>query len=75
MQIEIRPGNRSDLDRASAVLGEAFADYAWTRWTVDPDDHLHRVTELQRIAMQSYGLAFGQVWVGVVEDIVQSVAV
>jgi len=75
VRIEIRPGNLSDLDRASAVLGEAFADYAWTRWTVDRDDHLHRVTELQRIAMQSYGFAFGQVWVGVVDDIVQSVAV
>jgi hypothetical protein len=75
MQIEVRPGNLSDLDRASSVLGEAFANYAWTRWTVDPEDHLHRVTELQRIALRSFGLAFGQVWVGLVGDIVQSVAV
>jgi GNAT superfamily N-acetyltransferase len=75
VRIEIRPGNLSDLDRASAVLGEAFADYAWTRWTVDPDDHVRRVTELQRIALRSYGLAFGQVWVGVLDDVVHSVAV
>jgi len=43
--------------------------------TVDPDDHLHRVTQLQWIALRSFGLAVGQVWVGIVEDIGQSVAV
>ena len=37
VQIEVRPADLSDLDRASVVLGEAFADYAWTIWTVDPD--------------------------------------
>jgi hypothetical protein len=26
------------------------------------------VTQLQRIALRSFGLAFGQVWVGIVED-------
>jgi ribosomal protein S18 acetylase RimI-like enzyme len=75
MQIETRPGIPSDLDRASQVLGEAFADYAWTRWTVDADDHLHRVTELQRIALQHQGFASGQVWVGAVDGRVCSVAV
>jgi len=75
MKIEVRPGVLSDLDRASVVLGEAFADYPWTRWTVDPDDHLSRVTQLQRLALQSYGLAFGRVWVAIMEDAVQSVAV
>jgi GNAT superfamily N-acetyltransferase len=75
VQIEVRTGSRADLDRASTVLGQAFADYAWTRWTVDPDDHQHRITELQRTALGSVGLPFGHVWVGVVEGIVQSVAV
>jgi ribosomal protein S18 acetylase RimI-like enzyme len=75
VQIEVRPGQLSDLDRASAVLGEAFAAYAWTRWTVDPNDHQQRITQLQRIAMRSYGLPFGKVWVGVVDDTVQSAAV
>jgi ribosomal protein S18 acetylase RimI-like enzyme len=75
MKIDVRPAILSDLDRASVVLGEAFADYAWTRWTVDPHEHRSRVTQLQRIALQSFGLPFGHVWVGIVEDTVQSVAV
>lgn len=75
VRIEVRTGGVWDLDRASTVLGQAFADYAWTRWTVDHDDHQHRITELQRTALESVGLAFGHVWVGVVEGIVQSVAV
>jgi ribosomal protein S18 acetylase RimI-like enzyme len=75
VQLEVRPASLSDLDRASIVLGEAFADYAWTRWTVDPDDHLQRIIGLQRIALGSFGLPFGHVWVGIVEDIVQSAAV
>jgi ribosomal protein S18 acetylase RimI-like enzyme len=75
VQIEVRPGRLSDLDRASAVLGEAFADYPWTRWTVDPDDHLRRITQLQRTSMWLYGLPFGHMWVGLVDDVVQSAAV
>ena len=75
VEIEVRPGNLSDLDRASVVLAEAFADYAWTRWTVDPDDHQQRIAQLQRLAMRSYGFPFGQVWVGLADDIVQSAAV
>jgi ribosomal protein S18 acetylase RimI-like enzyme len=74
-EIETRRGNPADLERASEVLGEAFADYPWTRWTVDPDDHVHRVTALQRLALQHYGLPFGQVWVSAVDGRVHSVAV
>jgi ribosomal protein S18 acetylase RimI-like enzyme len=75
MDVEVRRANVADLDRAAVVLGEAFADYPWTRWTVDPDDHLRQITELQRIALRSYGLGFGQVWVGLVDGIVECAAV
>jgi ribosomal protein S18 acetylase RimI-like enzyme len=75
MDVEVRRANDADLDRAAVVLGEAFADYPWTTWTVDPDDHLRRITELQRIALRSYGLGFGQVWVGLVDGIVECAAV
>ena len=74
VRIETRRGHAS-MDRASEVLGEAFADYPWTRWTVDPEDHLRRVTALQRLALQHYGLPFGQVWVSAVDGVVHSVAV
>jgi len=57
------------------VLGLAFADYAWTRWTVDNDDHVRRVTGLQRLALEAYGLAFGHVWLAVVDGVAESVAV
>jgi GNAT superfamily N-acetyltransferase len=75
VQMETRRGTRFDLNRASEVLGEAFADYPWTRWTVDPEDHVRRVTALQRLALQHYGLPFGHVWVCAVDGVVHSVAV
>ena len=50
-----------DLGRASQVLGEAFASYPWTRWTVDPDDHQERITRLQLLALENLGMAFGEV--------------
>ncbi len=75
MQVQTRRAGPADLDRASEVLGEAFADYAWTRWTVDADDHVERITMLQRVALQHYGMAFGQVWVSGVADRVESVAI
>ncbi len=43
------------------VLGEAFADYPWTRWTVDSTDHQHRVTALQRLALEHLAMPFGEV--------------
>jgi GNAT superfamily N-acetyltransferase len=75
VHIETRRASLDDLDHAAAVLGEAFADYAWTRWTVDPEDHARRVTALQRLALEHFGLARGQVWVGEVDGRVESVAV
>ncbi|MCU1399248.1 MAG: GCN5-related N-acetyltransferase [Acidimicrobiales bacterium] len=73
--IVVRRATVDDVDRSAAVLGLAFADYAWTRWTVDADDHVRRVTGLQRLALQAYGLAFGQVWLAVVDGVAESVAV
>lgn len=75
MRIETRPATVADLHRAAEVLGEAFADYAWTRWTVDADDHERRVTELQRTALQHLGLVYGRVWVSSVGGRVHSVSV
>ena len=73
--IEVRRATVDDLDRSAEVLGLAFADYAWTRWTVDPDDHVERITGLQRLALENLGLPFGQVWLATVDGIIESVAV
>lgn len=63
----------NDLDRAAEVLGEAFADYPWTRWTVDPSDHQRRIVALQRIALEHFALRFGGVSVSTVDGDVRSV--
>ena len=75
MKIRTRRAVTSDLDRAATVLGEAFSDYAWTRWTVDPRDHQARIIGLQRLTLEHVGLANGSVWVTTVDDTIQSVAV
>ena len=75
VKIRTRRAVTSDLDRAATVLGEAFSDYAWTRWTVDPRDHQARITGLQRLTLEHVGLANGSVWVTTVDDTIQSVAV
>jgi GNAT superfamily N-acetyltransferase len=73
--IETRRAGLDDLEPASEVLGEAFADYPWTRWTVDPEDHQGRITRLQLLALENLGMAFGEVWLSSVDGTVQSVAV
>ncbi len=73
--IETRRAGPDDLGPASEVLGEAFADYPWTRWTVDPEDHQARITRLQFLALECLGLPFGEVWLSSRDKTVQSVAV
>src|SRR6516225_4503597 len=46
----VRRAVAADLDAAAAVLADAFADYPWTRWTVDSRRHIERVEGLQRLA-------------------------
>ena len=73
--VVVRRGSAADLDAMAAVLGDAFADYPATRWTVDRRDHRARVTGLQRLSLERLGLAFGEVWVAEVGDAIASVAV
>lgn len=64
----------ADLGRAAEVLGLAFHDYPWTRWTVDARDHVERITELQRLCLVHFGLPYGQVWVTEVDGTIECVA-
>jgi hypothetical protein len=41
MKIQTRRAGPNDLDRCAIVLGDAFSDYSWTRWTVDSIDRYH----------------------------------
>ncbi len=63
-----------DLDRAAEVLGDAFADYPWTRWTVDASEHRRRIIALQRIALEHVALPFGAVSVTTLAGEIHSVA-
>jgi ribosomal protein S18 acetylase RimI-like enzyme len=71
----VRRATADELDLVAAVLGAAFADYPWTRWTVDGRDHVRRVTALQRLALERVGLPYGEVWVANVDEAVAAVAV
>ncbi|WP_168701488.1 GNAT family N-acetyltransferase [Gordonia paraffinivorans] len=59
----IRPATPADVDGAATTLGLAFADYPFTRHTVDARDHPDRVRSLQRLYLSEVGLPCGKVWV------------
>ena len=52
----------ADVDASCAVLADAFADYAWTRWTVDERDHAVRIASLQRLVVERIAMPYGEVW-------------
>lgn len=61
--VRVRPATAQDVDAAVETLGQAFADYAWTRHTVAADDHGRRVRRMQRLFFEHIGLNHGSVWV------------
>jgi ribosomal protein S18 acetylase RimI-like enzyme len=61
--IRVRRAGAADVDAASAVLADAFADYAWTRWTVEGEGHRDRIAALQRLVIERIALPYGEVWV------------
>jgi GNAT superfamily N-acetyltransferase len=63
MRVSVRRASVADLDAASDALADAFADYPWTRWTIDGDRHVERVRALQRLFMERIALPYGEVWV------------
>lgn len=74
MDVVVRRAAEVDLDGAASVLADAFADYAWTRWTVDADDHHRRIEALQRLSLEVFGLLFGEVWVAEADGEIACVA-
>jgi GNAT superfamily N-acetyltransferase len=61
--VRVRKAGAADIDNAAAALADAFADYAWTRWTVDAGDHRARIYGLQRLVIERIALPYGEVWV------------
>lgn len=52
-----------DLDRAAAVLADAFTDYPWTDWCVAADSHTERLAGLQRIYLEHMALPYGAAYI------------
>ena len=68
MPVGVRRAGRADVDAASAVLADAFADYPWTQWTVESYRHSERVEGLQRLSMDRIALPYGEIWVACDDD-------
>ncbi|OMQ16247.1 hypothetical protein A7K94_0203850 [Modestobacter sp. VKM Ac-2676] len=75
MTLRIRPAAQDDVAAAAAVLADAFADYPWTRWTVDADAHDERLRDLHRLFLSAVAVPFGRVDLGEVGDELVSVTV
>ncbi|MER2133942.1 MAG: GNAT family N-acetyltransferase [Arthrobacter sp.] len=52
----------AEIAALSAILAEAFADYAWTRWTVDSERREARIGAIQRLYLEHLALPHGEVW-------------
>lgn len=52
----------ADLPTLASVLGEAFHDYPWTRWTVPGEDRLARLAEIQGVYLAHAATHGGRVW-------------
>ena len=61
----IRRGVHADVDAASSLLAEAFADSPWLRWTVEALGRRERIASLQRLVMENAVLPYGEMWVAV----------
>lgn len=63
MHNSVRTLSAADLDRASEILGEAFADYPWTNWCVAEDSHLERIASLQRVYLEHMAIPHGNAYI------------
>ncbi|WP_369135530.1 GNAT family N-acetyltransferase [Modestobacter sp. I12A-02662] len=75
MTLHVRAAALDDVPAAAEALADAFADYPWTRWTVDADGHGDRLRALHHLFLSAVAVPFGQVDVGQVGEELVSVAV
>ena len=61
MEPAVRRAQQEDVPALAATLAAAFADYPWTRWSVDPEGRPERLRALYEIYLD-VTLRFGEVW-------------
>lgn len=57
-----RRATPNDIPALARTLALAFADYAWTRWTVPADDHLRRLEALFALDLEMLGVPHDETW-------------
>jgi GNAT superfamily N-acetyltransferase len=75
MTLQIRAAATADVEAAAGVLADAFAQYAWTRWTVDADRHAARLRRLYEVYLARVALPHGEVDLGETAEGLVAVAV
>jgi GNAT superfamily N-acetyltransferase len=73
--MHVRAAEPDDISAAAEVLADAFADYSWTRWTVDADGHGDRLRALHHLYLSAVALPFGRVHLGIAGQELVGVAV
>lgn len=58
----IRRATLDDIPTLARTLTLAFADYAWTRWTIPADDHLRRLEGLFTLDLTMIGVVHNETW-------------
>ncbi|MGY1631051.1 GNAT family N-acetyltransferase [Geodermatophilus sp. SYSU D01186] len=64
MTPHVRAAAPDDVPAAAEALADAFADYPWTRWTVDADGHGDRLRALHHLYLSAVAVPFGHVDLG-----------
>ncbi|SHN74817.1 Acetyltransferase (GNAT) family protein [Geodermatophilus obscurus] len=64
MTLQVRAAALDDVPAAAEALADAFADYPWTRWTVDADGHGDRLRALHHLYLSAVAVPFGHVDLG-----------
>jgi GNAT superfamily N-acetyltransferase len=75
MALQVRAAVLDDVQSIADVLGDAFLDNPWTRWTVDPDDHAHRLRAIHTTYLTAMAIPYGRVDVTEIDGVIVASAV
>ncbi|MGW4351402.1 GNAT family N-acetyltransferase [Nocardia sp. NPDC004582] len=53
----------ADVPTAVDTLARAFADYPYTRYVIDADNHVERIRRYQELCLTRIAMVYGKVWI------------